>query len=142
MHIILCFDTIEINLVDSYFFIEWDEDRERFENQLQQIISSKERTIEVYALIMVAVKYVYSHNKDIFEQLGHSWDEMEREFLPGIFRDFVRQCHPEISRPDLILKNYLRDVAKILGGLSISEVTILNSQLGSWSKACVKPLAI
>ena len=67
---------------------------------------------------------------------------MEREFLPGIFRDFVRQCHPEISRPDLILKNYLRDVAKILGGLSISEVTILTSQLGSWSEACVKPLTI
>ena len=75
---------------------------------------------------MVAVKYVYNHNRDIFEQLGHSWDEMEREFLPGVFRDFVRQCHPEISRPDMILKNYLRDVAKILGGLSISEVTILS----------------
>ena len=78
---------------------------------------------------MVAVKYVYSHNRHTFEQLGHSWDEMEREFLPGIFRDFVRQCHPEISRPDLILKNYLRDVAKILGGLSISEVTILSEEL-------------
>ena len=91
---------------------------------MQAIISSKTRTIDVYSLIMVAVKYIYDHNRVTFEELGHSWQEMEEVFLPGVFRDFVRQCHPEISRPDLILKNYLRDVARILGGLSISEVKI------------------
>ena len=104
--------------------IEWDEDREKFEKQLQAIISSKTRTIEVYSLIMVAVKYIYDHNRETFEELGHSWQEMEEVFLPGVFRDFVRQCHPEISRPDLVLKNYLRDVARILEGLSISEVKL------------------
>ena len=104
--------------------IEWDEDREKFEKQLQDIISSKTRTIEVYSLIMVAVKYIYDHNRETFEELGHSWQEMEEVFLPGVFRDFVRQCHPEISRPDLVLKNYLRDVARILEGLSISEVKL------------------
>ena len=100
---------------------EWDEERLLYEELLERTISSKERTIGVYALIMMSVKYIYTNNKAIFERLGHPWEEMLEEFLPGVFKDFVRKCHPEISRPDLILKNFLRDVARILSGLSISE---------------------
>ena len=101
---------------------EWDEERLLYEELLERTISSKERTVGVYALIMMSVKYIYTNNKAIFERLGHPWEEMLEEFLPGVFKDFVRKCHPEISRPDLILKNFLRDVARILAGLSISEV--------------------
>ena len=117
-----------IKYAETVLTKEWDDDRLEFEKKLQQIVNSQGRTVEVYALIMVAVKYIYINNKSVFEQLGHTWEEMENEFLPGIFRDFVRQCHPDISRPDLVLKTYLRDVAKILGGLSISEVCFCQAQ--------------
>ena len=87
-------------------------------------MGTKDRTVSGYALIGMAVKYIFENNKDVFESLGHSWDEMMNVFLPGQFRDAVRLSHPEISRPDLILKNYLRDIVRILSGLSISEVML------------------
>ena len=89
---------------------------------LQGVMGTKDRTVEGYAVIAMAVKYVYDTNIEVFHSLGHTWEEMLTEFLPGKFRDAVRSCHPEISRPDLVMKNYLRDVAKILAELSISEV--------------------
>ena len=86
-------------------------------------MGTKDRTIGCYALIGMAVKYIYDHNKGVFDSLGRTWEEMMTCFLPGKFRDAVRMSHPEISRPDLILKNYLRDIARILSTLSISEAS-------------------
>ena len=88
-------------------------------------MGTKDRTITGYALIGMAVKYIYESNQWVFESLGRTWDEMMTVFLPGRFRDAVRLSHPEISRPDLVLKNYLADVAKLLAGLSISEVCMI-----------------
>ena len=68
------------------------------------IMGTKDRTIDSYALIGMAVKYIYEYNTETFHELGHTWEEMVREFLPGKFRDAVRLSHPEISRPDLLLK--------------------------------------
>ena len=91
------------------------------EKELEVIMGTKDRTISGYALIGMAVKYIYENNKWVFESLGRSWEEIMSDFMPGRFRDAVRLSHPEISRPDLILKNYLRDIARILSSLSISE---------------------
>ena len=93
------------------------------EEILKEVIGTKDRTVEGYGIIMAAVKYIYDHNEEVFLSLDMPWDQMINEFLPGKFRDAIRASHPEISRPDLVLKNYLRDVAKILVGLTISEVT-------------------
>ena len=93
------------------------------EEILKEVIGTKDRTVEGYGIIMTAVKYIYDHNEEVFLSLDMPWDQMINEFLPGKFRDAIRASHPEISRPDLVLKNYLRDVAKILVGLTISEVT-------------------
>ena len=101
---------------------DWDDTREKFEADLEEVLGKKNRTIECYALIATAVKYIYDRNKEVFESLGRTWEEMMTDFLPGKFRDAVRETHPEISRPDLVLKNYLRDLLRILSGLSISEV--------------------
>ena len=102
---------------------DWDKDRSRMEEILKEVIGTKDRTVEGYGIIMAAVKYIYDHNEEVFLSLDMPWDQMINEFLPGKFRDAIRASHPEISRPDLVLKNYLRDVAKILVGLTISEVT-------------------
>ena len=37
---------------------EWDEERLLYEELLERTISSKERTVGVYALIMMSVKYI------------------------------------------------------------------------------------
>ena len=103
---------------------EWDQEKQKLEGDLEEIIGTKERTVKCYALIGVAVKYIYDNNKDAFESLGHPWEEMMTQYLPGSFRVAVRKSHPEISRPDLILKNYLRDICRILVSLSISEVIV------------------
>ena len=87
-------------------------------------MGTKDRSVEGYALIGMAVKYIFSNNQAVFESLGHPWEELMTQFLPGQFRDAVRMSHPQISRPDLILKNYLRDIAKLLANLTISEVCI------------------
>ena len=97
--------------------------RDKLEKELEDIMGTKDRTITCYALIGMAVKYIYDNNKLVFDSLGHSWEEMMTVFLPGKFRDAIRMSRPEISRPDLILKNYLRDVARILSSLSTSEVS-------------------
>ena len=46
---------------------------------------------------------------------------MIEEFFPGRFRDAVRLTHPEISRPDLLLKNFLRDLISYARELTISQ---------------------
>ena len=93
----------------------------RLEKELGGIMGTKDRSVEGYALIGMAVKYIFSNNQAVFESLGHPWEELMTQFLPGQFRDAVRMSHPQISRPDLILKNYLRDIAKLLANLTISD---------------------
>ena len=85
-------------------------------------MGTKDRTVSNYAIIGSAVKYIYDLHEELFKALGHPWEEMVYKFLPGSFKDGVRLSHPEISRPDLILKGYLRDVAKVLVSLSMTEV--------------------
>ena len=58
-------------------------------------------------------KYIYDQNRAVFESLGRTWHEMMTEFLPGRFKDAIRTTYPEISRPDLVVKNFLRDIARI-----------------------------
>ena len=108
---------------------EWDDDWKQFEGELEEIMGKKDRTIGCYAIIANAVKYIYDNNKPVFESLGRTWEEMMTVFLPGRFRDAVRATHPEISRPDLVLKNFLKDLSRILAGLSISEVCTLISEM-------------
>ena len=81
----------------------------------------KSRSLGCYSLIATAVKYIYDQNRAVFESLGRTVHEMLTEFLPGRFKDAIRTTYPEISRPDLVVKNFLRDIARILNGLSISE---------------------
>ena len=92
------------------------------------IMGTKDRTIDSYALIGMAVKYIYEYNTETFHELGHTWEEMVREFLPGKFRDAVRLSHPEISRPDLLLKNYLSNILHHAKQLTISQVRNTHGQ--------------
>ena len=112
----------------KYNFIEWDTERDELEALLIDIMGTKDRTIDSYALIGMAVKYIYENNTETFHELGHTWEEMVREFLPGKFRDAVRLSHPEISRPDLMLKNYLSNILNHAKQLTISQVRNTNGQ--------------
>ena len=103
-------------------FLEWDQARESFESLLCDIMGTKPRTITCYSLIGMAVKFIYDANERTFLELGHPWEEMLEDFLPGRFRESIRLTHPEISRPDLLLKNFLRDLASFATDLTISEV--------------------
>ena len=85
-------------------------------------MGTKNRTITSYATIMIAVKYIYDKHEDIFLELGHPWEEMINDFLPGQFREAVRLSHPEISRPDLLLKNFLTNLQLHAEKLTISQV--------------------
>ena len=114
--------TILLDLIIKKTCLEWDTEKDKLEKHLEIVMGTKDRTVEGYAIIGMAVKYIYDNNKEVFENLGHPWEEMMEEFLPGRFRDAVRMSHPEISRPDLVLKNYLKDISKILTKLTISEV--------------------
>ena len=71
------------------FFLEWDEEVLAFERKglWEGIMGTKDRTISSYALIGMAVKYIYDNNTAVFESLGHTWEEMMTDFLPGKFRD-------------------------------------------------------
>lgn len=113
----------------NFFFtilcpLEWDQARERFETLLCDIMGTKPRTITCYSLIGMAVKFIYDANEETFLELGHPWEEMLEDFLPGRFRESIRLTHPEISRPDLLLKNFLRDLASYAKDLTISEVCV------------------
>ena len=92
---------------------------------LADIMGTKPRTITCYSLIGMAVKYIYDANEQTFLELGHPWEEMMEDFLPGRFRDAVRLTHPEISRPDLLLKNFLRDLGNFAKELTISQVRFI-----------------
>ena len=118
-----------------YSSLEWDDTKKQFKADLEEILGRKSRSLGCYSLIATAVKYIYDQNQAVFESLGRTWQEMMTEFLPGRFKDAIRTTYPEISRPDLAVKNYLRDISRILAGLSISEASIhinktqLNHQL-------------
>ena len=89
---------------------------------MKEIMGTKSRTLKSYALIGMAVKYIYAANEHIFLELGHPWEEMLHEFLPGRFKEAVRLTHPDISRPDLLFKNFLQDLGKYARELTISQV--------------------
>ena len=107
--------------------LEWDKEKAELEAILYESMGTKSRTIQSYALIGMAVKYIYEHNKRIFLELGHPWEEMVHEFLPGKFRDAVRLSHPDISRPDLLLKNFLVKLGRHATQLTMSQVISLCS---------------
>ena len=99
-------------------------------------MGTKSRTLKSYSLIGMAVKYIYNANEETFLELGHPWEEMLQEFLPGRFKEAVRLTHPDISRPDLMFKNFLQDLGKYAGELTISQVG--QSQVMTFhSKFCV-----
>ena len=101
--------------------LAWDTERKALETLLSETMGTKSRTASCYSLIGMAVKYIYDANQQTFLELGHPWEEMVEEFFPGRFRDAVRLTHPEISRPDLLLKNFLRDLISYASELTISQ---------------------
>ena len=109
------------NSASKIFILDWESERKTLEALLSETMGTKSRTASCYSLIGMAVKYIYDANEQTFLELGHPWEEMIEEFLPGRFRDAVRLTHPEISRPDLLLKNFLRDLISYARGLTISQ---------------------
>ena len=109
------------NSASKIFILDWESERKTLEALLSETMGTKSRTASCYSLIGMAVKYIYDANEQTFLELGHPWEEMIEEFLPGRFRDAVRLTHPEISRPDLLLNNYLRDLISYARGLTISQ---------------------
>ena len=103
-------------------YSEWDEEKDEFEALMKEIMGTKSRTLKSYSLIGMAVKYIYNANEETFLELGHPWEEMLQEFLPGRFKEAVRLTHPDISRPDLLFKNFLLDLGKYARELTISQV--------------------
>ena len=121
----------------GFVIAEWEREKAELENVLAEIMGTKPRTITSYALIGMAVKFIYDANKDIFLELGHPWEEMVDVFLPGRFRDAVRLCHPEISRPDLLLKNYLLSLRQHAQQLTMSQVHIAFFTWMIFLKVCI-----
>ena len=112
---------LALSLIITTPTLDWDRERKTLETLLADTMGTKSRTASCYSLIGMAVKYIYDANEQTFLELGHPWEEMVEEFFPGRFRDAVRLTHPEISRPDLLLKNFLRDLISYASELTISQ---------------------
>ena len=47
-------------------------------------MGTKDRSVEGYALIGMAVKYIFSNNQAVFESLGHPWEELMTFYLASL----------------------------------------------------------
>ena len=112
---------LALSLIITTPTLDWDRERKTLETLLADTMGTKSRTASCYSLIGMAVKYIYDANEQTFLELGHPWEEMVEEFFPGRFRDAVGLTHPEISRPDWLLNNFLRDLMSYASELTISQ---------------------
>ena len=68
------------------------------------------------------MQWIYDHYEDHFVSRGYTWDSFMSEYVVTEWGPKVKLAHVELTKADVICRDYAMAAVKLMSSLSLSEV--------------------
>ena len=91
---------------------------------LEEAWGVKNRTARGYATIIVCAKWIYDRYERHFLARGFTWDNFMNEYLIEEWAPAVKLAHIELTKADVICRDFAMATLKLMSTHSLPEVNL------------------